>query len=77
MSCQQGRPQGRLAGHNAILHLLGTQYMQEYYQPNYMTCVDLENYSDLYTKDEKEKLKNWQEACELQFIALLMSLIQS
>lgn len=57
MSCQQGRPQGRLAGHNAILHLLGISKMEEYYQPNYVTCVDLGEYGGLYTEGWERKVK--------------------
>ncbi|MED7819346.1 MULTISPECIES: NAD(P)/FAD-dependent oxidoreductase [unclassified Francisella] len=59
MSCQQGRPQGRLAGHNAIHHLLGIPEMEEYYQPNYVTCVDLGEYGGLYTEGWERKIKKF------------------
>ena len=48
MTCQQGRPQGRYAGQNAVALLYQLELM-EYSQPNYITCIDLGAYGALYT----------------------------
>ncbi len=55
MSCQQGRPQGRFAGYNAISYLLD-QPMRAYSQPNYVTCIDLGEFGAIYTEGWERKL---------------------
>jgi NADH:ubiquinone reductase (H+-translocating) len=55
MSCQQGRPQGRLAGYNAISRLLN-QPMSIYSQPNYVTCIDLGAFGAVLTEGWDRKL---------------------
>lgn len=49
MSCQQGRPQGRYAGYNAVANLVGKLSLA-YAQRNYVTCVDLGEWGGIYTE---------------------------
>lgn len=56
MTCQQGRPQGRYAGYNAMAFLTGRQPVN-YAQPHYVTCLDLGNYGALYTEGWDRKIR--------------------
>ena len=56
MSCQQGRPQGRYAGYNAVNQLFG-QALTPYSQPNYVTCVDLGSAGAIFTKGWERKVE--------------------
>lgn len=47
MSCQQARPQGKVAGTNAVFSLFD-QPLLNYQQPNYVTCIDLGAYGAVY-----------------------------
>ncbi len=56
MTCQQGRPQGRYAGYNAVALLTGRKLL-EYTQSHYVTCLDLGDYGALYTTDWDRKVR--------------------
>lgn len=56
MTCQQGRPQGRHAGYNAIAYLTGRDLIT-YTQPNYVTCLDLGADGALYTEGWDRKIR--------------------
>lgn len=56
MTCQQGRPQGRHAGYNAVAYLTQKELV-DYKQPNYLTCMDLGEYGALYTEGWERKVK--------------------
>ncbi len=56
MSCQQGRPQGRYAGYNAVAYLYEKNLLI-YTQPNYVTCIDLGDYGALYTEGWQRQVK--------------------
>lgn len=58
MSCQHALTLGRVAGHNAAAELLGLELCQ-YYQPKYVTCLDLGPWGAIFTEgwDRKIKLK--------------------
>lgn len=47
MSCQHGRPQGRIAGHNVVADLYSLS-MIPYHQEAYVTCLDLGPWGALY-----------------------------
>lgn len=49
MTCQQGRPQGRHAGYNAVAFLTNNK-MVDYQQPFYLTVLDLGEYGSVYTE---------------------------
>lgn len=55
MSCQEGRPQGRFAGYNAVASLVG-QKQVKYSQPNYVTCLDLGDSGAIYTEGWDRKV---------------------
>ncbi len=55
MSCQQGRPQGRYAGYNAVSFLLN-EPLVIYSQPNYVTCIDLGEFGAVYTEGWERSL---------------------
>lgn len=55
MTCQQGRPQGRYTGYNAMA-FLSKKPMKPYSQPNYVTCLDLGAYGALYTQGWDRKV---------------------
>jgi len=66
MSCQQGRPQGRYAGYNAIA-FLSNQSMRIYSQPNYVTCIDLGRFGAVYTQGwERTLVKTGVEAKKIK-----------
>lgn len=56
MTCQQGRPQGRYAGYNAVAFLSHRELIT-YQQPNYVTCLDLGSYGALYTEGWDRKIR--------------------
>lgn len=58
MSCQHGRVQGRMAGYNAIAYLCDKPLLA-YFQPNYVTCVDLGDYGALYTEGWDREVKKF------------------
>ncbi|KTD24156.1 NAD(P)/FAD-dependent oxidoreductase [Legionella maceachernii] len=55
MSCQQGRPQGRYAGYNAVSFLFDKP-LAAYSQPNYVTCIDLGEFGAVYTEGWNRRL---------------------
>lgn len=55
MTCQQGRPQGRHAGYNAVAFLTDNP-LKAYRQPDYLTCLDLGAYGSLYTEGWDRKI---------------------
>ena len=66
MSCQQGRPQGRYAGYNAVSQLFNKPLIA-YSQPNYVTCIDLGEYGAVYTEGwERVLIKSGLEAKKIK-----------
>jgi NADH dehydrogenase len=66
MSCQQGRPQGRYAGYNAISYLLDEDLVK-YSQPNYVTCIDLGEYGAAFSEGwDRELVKYGIEAKKIK-----------
>lgn len=55
MSCQQGRPMGRYAGHNVVSDLLG-QPLLPLHIDSYVTILDLGPWGAVYTKGWDRKL---------------------
>ncbi|WP_108650839.1 NAD(P)/FAD-dependent oxidoreductase [Dongshaea marina] len=52
MTCQHGRPQGRIAGHNAVAFLY-KKNMLDYQQPDYVNILDLGGEDALYMEGWK------------------------
>lgn len=49
MSCQHARPMGRVAGHNAVAQLVGSELVP-FEMPYYVTCLDLGQWGALFTR---------------------------
>lgn len=56
MSCQHAIPQGKLAGHNAINSMFGKPPLP-YFQPQYVTCLDLGPDDALFTVGWEHNVK--------------------
>ncbi|BCA94658.1 hypothetical protein TUM19329_10190 [Legionella antarctica] len=66
MSCQHGRPQGRIVGHNAVADLYGFP-MIAYHQEAYVTCLDLGPWGALYMQGWERKItQTGQDAKEIK-----------